>query len=542
MDNYYYFKHDDDDEVRTGTNAPDEVEAAAASDPHITYSEEEEKKKASSDKKADRKAAKKKKSGLSFGQKIGVTLAGCAAAGLVVGGGVAAYNVVTNLNRPTQEAAASGQSQSESPLPSIGSGNETVTEGNTGTQQSGSSASTGSSSALIQTNDDDDSNDMTVEELAEATLPGMVAITNVSVQEVQNYFGGYGDYFNQFFGNGSGSYGYGDNSGSGNTQTQTSAGSGVIIYKDDSYIYMLTNQHVVEDATELSVAFCDEAVASAQVVGEDADNDLAVIKVALSDVSEETQNAIAYIPLGSSSDLKIGQSVVAIGNALGYGQSVSSGIVSALDRSMDGGTGIYADGLIQTDAAINPGNSGGALLDMDGNLVGINSAKYSSTSVEGMGYAIPIDSAYPVLEAMIEGTYGTGDTSADTQTEDQTTVEATSDAYLGISCATITEEYAEYYGMPQGVYVDSPDEGGAAANAGIVSGDIITEADGKTITSINDLTEVLNAHNPGDQIQLRIYRNGNTGTATVTLGSRTEAQASSASESSEEVPANGTQG
>lgn len=252
-----------------------------------------------------------------------------------------------------------------------------------------STVSTSSVTALSSTSGTTIRNGMDVSDIAEAALPCVVSITNISVQEVQNYFNRFG------------------RNGAGQTQLEetTSCGSGVIICSDEAEdaLYMVTNQHVVEGATTLSVSFVDGSVYEAQLCGSDADMDLAVIKVALSDLSQQTLDQISVIAIGDSDALSVGEQVVAIGNALGYGQSVTTGIVSALNRSLtseDGSTSTY----IQTDAAINPGNNGGALINLDGELVGINTAKLASTEVEGMGYAIPISDVIDLIAELMTQT------------------------------------------------------------------------------------------------------------------------------------------
>lgn len=222
-----------------------------------------------------------------------------------------------------------------------------------------------------------------VTQIAAQGLTSVVAVTNISVQEVQSYFGQFG------------------RNGRGQTQLQetTSCGSGVIIFADDSCLYMVTNYHVVEDATTLSVTFVDDQTYEAELCGYDADMDIALLKVAVAELSADTLSRISVVAIGDSDELAVGEQVVAIGNALGYGQSVTTGIVSALDRSIS--TGADASTYIQTDAAINPGNSGGALLNMDGELKGINTAKVSSTDVEGMGYAIPISQVLELIESLM---------------------------------------------------------------------------------------------------------------------------------------------
>lgn len=433
-----------------------------------------------------------------FGRTLGRGVAIAVICGLVGGGAfTGVYTVGSHL---ANKAAVSASS--ENTADTSGSSSDTsktsLTTGSTDSAQSITLGSTDSSSEELSTVD-----------VASQTMPSMVAITNVSVTEVQNYF----DQFGSF--GGFGSYG----SSEPQTQETTSAGSGEIIYEDDNYLYIATNQHVIENATTLTAAFSDDSVAEAEVVGEDATNDLAVIKVAKSDLSDDTLKAISVISIGKSSDLSVGQDVVAIGNALGYGQSVSEGIVSALNRSLNGGSGVYATGLIQTDAAINPGNSGGALLNKYGQLVGINSAKYSSTEIEGMGYSIPIDTAYPIFESMINGTYSSSDSTAGNyETGD-------GDAYLGVSCAGVSEDYASYYNIPEGVYIKEATSGGAAANAGIQAGDIITALDGKSVTSVSDLSALLSQHSSGETITVTLSRADASGSYTsmdvkVTLGSR----------------------
>ena len=365
------------------------------------------------------------------------------------------------------------------------------------------------SSSGIQTAGQGGLTELSVKEVAANVMPSMVAITNTSVQEVENYFGGYGF------------------PGSGNSQSyeSVSMGTGVIVGETDEYLLIATNAHVVDGAKELSVAFVDEQAAEAEIVGTRSADDLAVIRVNKADLSADTLDAVSVIRIGSSADLAVGEQVVAIGNALGYGQSVSTGIVSALGRTID----LTEDsqiGLIQTDAAINPGNSGGALLNMYGELVGINSAKFADTNVEGMGYAIPITEALPILTELANGESG-GTV--------QVREDGESDAYLGISCATISGEYASYYGIPEGVYVDSVEEGGAAEEAGLLPGDIITALGGVKITSVDELTEALAAYAGGDTAEITVSRavqqnsffgrgasgiSWQSGTLSITFGSR----------------------
>ena len=489
---------------------------------------------------------KKSKKKMSYLKKLGLTASLAAVFGLVGSGVFLGVNALATDKAAVSEAAADA-TDGELPALPDGQGGDSAQSPESGASsdsrigRADSAPASGSDDLEAGTLENKAQNtgeilsvsltgsEMSTADVAEAVMPSMVAITNTSVQEVQNYYGGmFGMFGMSPF----------EQGGAPQEIESTAMGTGVIIDQDDDYLYIVTNQHVIADARELSVAFVDEAAASAEVVGQDETNDLAVIKVSLSDLSSDTLSAIRVAQMGSSDDLNVGENVIAIGNALGYGQSVSVGIVSALNRTMDGGEGVYAEGLIQTDAAINPGNSGGALLNEEGELIGINSAKYASTEVEGMGYAIPIDSAYPTIHSMIEGTYdaeandpfaGSGQPSGDPDNSDESgNVVNTSGAYLGISCTGISAEYAQYYNIPEGVYVAEVTPDGAADKAGIQVGDIILSLDGKTVTSVNELTAVLNEHEPGDTVTAEVAREsglrGNyaTGELEITLGTRPE--------------------
>ena len=300
--------------------------------------------------------------------------------------------------------------------------------------------------------------------IADAAMPSLVAITNQSVQEMMNWFGQSQAYESQ------------------------SSGSGIIIGQTDTELLIVTNNHVVDGAQTLSVGFIDETAAQAQVKGTDAEHDIAVIAVNLSDLSADTLSKIKVIQIGSSADLQVGEQVVAIGNALGYGQSVTTGIVSALNRpvTIDGVTNT----LIQTDAAINPGNSGGALLNMSGQLVGINSAKYSDTTVEGMGYAIPVDDVTDIIESLMNRTARTQKAPEGQQ------------GFLGITGQDVTSEISEAYGMPKGVYITSVEEGSAAEKAGLQKGDIITKFDGTSVSSLSGLQELISYYSSGETVEI----------------------------------------
>ena len=352
--------------------------------------------------------------------------------------------------------------------------------------------------------------EMSVKDVVAVAMPSMVSITNTSVKNVRDYYGGnydiFGDLFGDFFGYGYGpgyGYGYGPyGNGGDDTRETVSRGSGVIVGETDDALLIATNAHVVSDATELSVAFFDETVASATIVGTDVDNDLALIKVFKQDMEDGTFDNVAIVALGTSEDLMVGEQVVAIGNALGYGQSASTGIISAKNRQVttyneSTGTPETTDGMLQTDAAINPGNSGGALLNMKGELIGINSAKFSSTDVEGMGYAIPIDKAEPILTDIANG-------KVPTDTESSSIEEGSGNAFLGITCVTISEDYANAYNIPTGAYVNSINPGSAAEKAGIREGDIITAVDGKEVHSATDLKNLISHYSEGDSAELTV--------------------------------------
>lgn len=328
-----------------------------------------------------------------------------------------------------------------------------------------------------------------VSDVVEKVMPAMVSIVN-NFTETANVFG------QQY------------------TQEEAASGSGIIVGKTDDELLIVSNNHVVESADTLTVTFIDGSEAQAQVKGLDSDMDLAVIAVSLNDLSDDTKNAITVATLGSSDDLKLGEPVIAIGNALGYGQSVTNGIVSALNREItleNGSTGTF----IQTNAAINPGNSGGALLNMNGEVIGINSNKIAGTTVEGMvegmGYAIPITSASPIIADLMER-------------QTRTKVAEDEVGYIGISLQEVTSQISQMYNMPEGIYVVSVEEGSAAANAGIMKGDIITKFDGSSISSYSDLQKTLQYYAAGDSATITVQRPQNGEYVSVelnlTLGSR----------------------
>ena len=321
--------------------------------------------------------------------------------------------------------------------------------------------------------------------IAKNAMPSIVSITNMSVQEVQSFFGG--------------------------TQQQesTSVGSGIIIGQTDSELLILTNNHVVEGNEKLTVSFVDNESVEANVKGTDSTKDLAVVAVKISDVKDSTMDEIAVATMGDSSKLEVGEQVIAIGNALGYGQSVTSGIVSATERTLDG----YEGGtLIQTDAAINPGNSGGALLNSNGEVIGINTAKVATDSVEGMGYAIPISDASDTIQNLMNQ-------------ETKTKVSEAEQGYLGIQGVDVSDESAKMYNMPTGVYISDVVKNGGAQQAGLTKGSVITGLEGTTISDMNSLKEQLQYYRVVDKVKVTVQVPGNNGeytekTVEVTLGSK----------------------
>lgn len=306
-----------------------------------------------------------------------------------------------------------------------------------------------------------------VADVAQNATPSVVAISNLGVQETQSIFGGVQAYEGE------------------------SSGSGIIVGQNDEELLVATNNHVIAGAKKITVTFIDNAAVEAQVKGTDVNNDLAVVAVKLSDISEETRSKIKTATIGSSDDLVVGEQVVAIGNALGYGQSVTSGYVSALDREVT--VDNITANLIQTDAAINPGNSGGALLNMRGELIGINAVKFASNQVEGMGYAIPVSTAEPILGDLMNRVT-------------RARVDDEKASYLGVSCRNVTAESAQMYDMPTGVFIADVTKGSASEKAGIQKGDIITKFDGAPIGTYDELVNSLGYYEAGETVEIIVQR------------------------------------
>lgn len=309
-----------------------------------------------------------------------------------------------------------------------------------------------------------------VAEIAKNAMPSVVSITNMSVQQVQNFFGGIQE------------------------QESKSVGSGIIIGQNDSELLIVTNNHVVEGCDTLTVSFIDEESVEANVKGTDPNKDLAVVAVDISKIPEDTMKGIAVATMGDSTQLQVGESAIAIGNALGYGQSVTCGIISATSRQMDG---IEGD-MLQTDAAINPGNSGGALLNAKGEVIGINTAKVATDAVEGMGYAIPISQAQETIENLMNQ-------------ETRTKVAENERGYIGIEGVDVTEDTSQMYNMPTGVYVSNVISKGGADKAGITKGSVITAINSISVNSMEDLQEQLQYYKVGETVTLTIATPGNNG-------------------------------
>ena len=380
---------------------------------------------------------------------------GAVALSAVLFGGVAG-GVFTGVTYATGATAKAKATQTESDS----SQQTTTTKLQTATASTSTASSTSSGS-------------MDVTSIVQSAMPSIVAITNKSVQEVQNYF--------SMFSRGGGTQ----------EQEVESQGSGIIIGQNDSELLIATNNHVVEGADTLSVCFADDNACEATVKGTDSDNDLAVIAVKLSDISDDTMSQIKIAEIGDSNQLQVGEQVVAIGNALGYGQSVTTGIVSAVNRQLEDSNS--ENGFIQTDAAINPGNSGGALLNMKGEVIGIVSAKYSDTKVEGMGYAIPISTAKDIIETIIN----------------QEVVSDDEASYFGISGVDVASDVSKQYDMPTGVYVTKVAANSAASKAGIQKGDIIVSFNGREVSSMDEISNVMQYLKAGTKVDVVVAQASN---------------------------------
>lgn len=334
------------------------------------------------------------------------------------------------------------------------------TEGTTTAQvpETSAASNNGSTTAVSTVTD--------VSSIAEKAMPSLVAINDTMTVEQNNFFG------------------------MPQTYQAQSSGSGIIVGQNDTELLIATNNHVVSGATDMKVTFTDSTQVAAAVKGTDSATDLAIIAVKLSDIPSDTMSKIKVATLGNSDNVKVGQQVIAIGNALGYGQSLTVGYISALDREITDENGIQHT-YIQTDAAINPGNSGGALLDLNGNVIGINAAKNASTEVEGMGFAIPISKAQEILNNLMTK-------------KTRETVDESAQGYLGIQGTNIDANASKEYGMPVGIYVYKIVEGGAAANSDLKEKDIITKFDGQSVTNMEELKQMLTYYEGGSTVSLTV--------------------------------------
>ena len=395
---------------------------------------------------APRKKAPKEKKKSGFGKMLGK----CAAIALVFGliSGTVFYGTGMIFDY------AAGKDDNNT--------NNTIQQSNNGSTVDGNNKiTTTSTSTKVVVSD--------VSDVVEEVMPAIVSITNLTVQQYQNWFG-------QTY-----------------TQEIPSAGSGIIVAQTDEMLYIATNNHVVDGATSLSVTFVDDETVAAEIKGVDTSTDLAVIQIPISSIPADTLNAIKVATLGNSYNLRVGEPAIAIGNALGYGQSVTVGVISALDREVtvtDSNNNSITNSLIQTDAAINPGNSGGALLNINGEVIGINEVKYSDTDVEGMGYAIPMSTAESIINDLIT----------------REAVEESEAAFLGVYGQNVTEDMSEAYNMPMGIYIVKVTPGSAAEQYGIKLSDIITSFDGRAVDTQEALAERLQYYKAGTTVDITLQR------------------------------------
>lgn len=428
------------------------------------------------------KNPKKKKSGSDFGRKIAIGICCGLCFGIFAGLGFQAVSLATDFLRTrfgiVQTDDSNAKVKETAVLPAADTESEESVE---------ESAEEAESRTVLTTVTD-------VSGVVKEVMPAVVSVNNRYIEKMT--------FFGQEY-----------------SQEAGGSGSGIIVGQNDTELLLVTNYHVVASAEELTVQFVDGKQVQAQTKGTDEDKDLAVIAVQLGDIDADTMNQIKIAELGSSDDLTVGEPVIAIGNALGYGQSVTTGVVSALDRpiavsstqSTSQMDATEVNTFIQTDAAINPGNSGGALLNMRGEVIGINSNKIGGSAVEGIGYAIPISDAKPIIEELMNK-------------QTRLKVGENNQGYLGITGVDVVDEYAQIYDAPKGVYVSKVIEGTGADQAGLVRGDIITALNGEKVTSMAELKEELSYYAVGTTVELTIMQGSPVGyqskTVQVTLGSQ----------------------
>lgn len=415
----------------------------------------------------------KKNKKMGYGKKVLVNISLGLFFGICAGLGFQAVDVTTEhvfsgIENIQDAIAQSGKQQDEETIAGESS-EETGQEPQDAVQDTTVAVNNTASASAVVTD---------VTDVVKAVMPSVVSVSNNYIEEYS--------YFGQRM-----------------TNEGTASGSGIIVGQNDDELLIVSNYHVVSGAQELVIQFVDGSQAQAQLKGSNEDMDLAVVAIPISELSADTLEAIDIAVLGDSDSLTVGEPAIAIGNALGYGQSVTTGVISAVDRvislydSQDpyniGNDSTAAGTFIQTDAAINPGNSGGALLNMKGEVIGINSNKIGGTTIEGMGYAIPISSAKPIIEELM-------------QKETRLTVSETNQGYLGISGITVVDEYAQMYGMPHGVFISQVNEGTGAANAGLARGDVITRLNEEEITSMEQLQKELKYYAAGDTVTLTVMK------------------------------------
>jgi serine protease Do len=436
------------------------------------------------------------------GSKVVLAIAMAAVFGLCVGAGI--YGVGRIASGSTQSASEdkSESSGSEATLKQAQAGDNSDEASSEGTTSSESATASASGLSIAGDSSDESVGVTTVDvsSIAAKCMPSIVSVYNSATVQAQDFFG-------QTY-----------------TTEQESTGSGIIISQTDTELLIATNNHVVEGADELTVKFIDDSTVTANIKGTDSNNDLAVIAVKLSDITDDTKDQISVATLGDSDKLKVGEAAIAIGNALNYGQSVTAGVVSAVNRELQTSTDSETTyTFIQTDAAINPGNSGGALLNSKGEVIGINSSKIGATTVEGMGYAIPISRAIPIIEDLMNQ-----ETKEKVSEDDQ--------GYLGISGISVTSDVASAYNMPQGVYVESIMDGSGAASSDLKEGDIITGINGTTIDSMDALKAQLEYYKAGTEVTLTVERANNNkyteASVKLTLSDKSVVESSQSSDSS----------
>ena len=474
--NYYASSNNSD---TSGNSSKDSGFESQSSEPRYAHYQVDEQEKKPEEKKKGRhhRLHNDKAASSGFGRKAGNTITLAVIFGLVAGLVFQAVNMVSDkyFKKETQTAVGSAETLTSSASAST-------------TAEESTDAGEGINAEIVANEKGP------VAGVAQAAMPSVVAITSVSMQEIRSFFG-YGMEY-----------------------PSTGSGSGIIVGENDDELLIATNNHVVDSTEQLYVQFIDGETVEAQVKGTDASADLAVVAVKLDTIANSTKQEICIARMGDSDSLKIGEPAIAIGNALGYGQSVTTGVISALNRKIENSNSEEGTSLIQTDAAINPGNSGGALLNMRGEVIGINSNKIGGSSIEGMGYAIPISTARPIIEDLMER-------------QTRTKYSEEERGYLGISCINVTSDLSENFSMPQGIFVAQVYSGTGAEAAGLVRGNIVVAFDGVTVQNQEELTKQMQYYKAGESVEITIMVNSANGyqqkNVTVTLSSYDQINAAS---------------